>query len=196
MPESILTAASPFPASGAFRSITARTLMDFIPDARSNSSLVYSKITAARTIDVTVWTCPEKVEGLSDSVRPMPRLYQMDLESWLDQTGYVYEGKPKTNNDRLRLIADCDDPVIEPEFELWNALIISGSPYRADILLRTASVTAVLIDRLLECAAQKHPSARSSKQNTIGFQRINPRRPGVASLPPAPACPQRGPSLL
>ena len=81
------------------------------------------------------------------------RQYQMDLDDWLTNPGFVFVGKSFTNNQLLRLIADSDgshhDPCVKPEFDYWNAILYSNSPIRAQMLLRTGAVVAVLAEQLL-----------------------------------------------
>ena len=79
-------------------------------------------------------------------------LYQMDLDDWLAHTGFVFQGKKLSNNDTLRLLADADgahsDPKVLPAFDFWHNVLINGSGYRREFLLRTGAVVVKLAHRL------------------------------------------------
>lgn len=79
-------------------------------------------------------------------------LYQMDLGDWLTHTGFVFQGEELSNNDALRLLADADgahsDPKVLPAFDFWHKVLINGSGYRRELLLRTGAVVAKLAHRL------------------------------------------------
>lgn len=79
-------------------------------------------------------------------------LYQMDLDDWLAHTGFVFHGNELSNNNTLRLLADSDgahsDPKVLPAFDFWHDVLIDGSGYRREFLLRTGAVVAKLAHRL------------------------------------------------
>lgn len=79
-------------------------------------------------------------------------LYKMDLEVWLENTGYCFQGQTKTNNELLKLLGNEDgahfDPCVSPEVELWNSITSFDSALRRDILLRTATAIVQISARL------------------------------------------------
>lgn len=79
-------------------------------------------------------------------------LYQMDLGDWLAHTGFVFQGEELSNNDALRLLADADgahsDPKVSPAFDFWHDVLVNGSGYRREFLLRTGAVVVKLAHRL------------------------------------------------
>jgi hypothetical protein len=81
-----------------------------------------------------------------------PGLYQMDLDDWLQHIGFVFRGEEMSNNGLLRLLADSDgahsDPKLSPAFDFWHDLLIAGSGYRQEFLLRTGAVVFKLAHRL------------------------------------------------
>ncbi len=92
------------------------------------------------------------------SAEPTRGCYEMDIDGWLKQTGIVYYGAERSNNDFIKLFADSDgahhDPSLTPEFDFWSELLVSGSAHRNQILVRTSVIVIGLSKTLLEKAKE------------------------------------------